>query len=631
MANTTVGKIVYDAVINTDGLKKDAQVADKQAQAVGDSLGNKVAKGATIAGTAMVAVGATFMKVTADSLKATVEWAGGVAKLSRETGSGTEAISKLLYAGKRYGLEVTDMSKSLGIFSKKLVEANKGNNETADTFNKMGVSIKGADGKLKPFDSIFGQVAEKFKAMPNGVEKTALAMQLFGKSGKDMLPLLNQGADGMAKLGAQAEKFGFVLTQNNIKAFAGFRKATFESEQAAKGLQIQLGLLTLGPMTKLKTKTTELVSELNEMPAPMKEVIGTMIVFGGPALSMTGSLLAAGGSVAMLTSAFPALAAAIGPVGWVILGIVAASTAAYLIWRNWATLSKTFAPILQPIVNAFSAMFKVLREQLQPAIEWAIRNWDVIKKVLVVLLVVALIPVIAAITGLTIAFGIIIGITIAVIAVFSRLVGVVQWLYGGLVGAFNGMRGAVNSFVGSANAGLWSFISVVSSIPNRIRAVFNGAGSWLYSAGQNMVNGLISGIKDRIGGAISAIASAAGAIKDKFASVLKIRSPSKVFAQFGKNITQGLANGITNNLGVVSGSMGALTSATTMGVNPSMNAVEGVSVGQASSNKVTVNVDMSGIMARSKADEREIAKSLIARVNEELRSKGKPVIGGGAI
>lgn len=590
MANTTVGKIVYDAVINTDGLKKDAQVADKQAQAVGDSLGNKVAKGATIAGTAMVAVGATFMKVTADSLKATVEWAGGVAKLSRETGSGTEAISKLLYAGKRYGLEVTDMSKSLGIFSKKLVEANKGNNETADTFNKMGVSIKGADGKLKPFDSIFGQVAEKFKTMPNGVEKTALAMQLFGKSGKDMLPLLNQGADGMAKLGAQAEKFGFVLTQNNIKAFAGFRKATFESEQAAKGLQIQLGLLTLGPMTKLKTKTTELVSELNDMPAPMKEVIGTMIVFGGPALSMTGSLLAAGGSVAMLTTAFPALAAAIGPVGWVILGLVAASTAAYLIWRNWATLSKTFAPILQPIISAFSTMFKILREQLQPAIEWAIRNWDIIKKVLVVLLVVALIPVISAIAGLTAVFAIIIGITIVVINIFTRLVNVVQWLYGAVSGAFNGMRGIVNGFVESANSGLWRFISVVGSIPDRVRNVFIGAGVWLYSAGQNIINGLVSGLKSKIGEAVNAIQGAAGAIKDKFANALKIRSPSKVFAEFGKNITQGLANGVTNNLGLVSGSMGALSATANISANPSLNAVDGSSVGQGGSQTSIGNI-----------------------------------------
>jgi len=800
MANTTVGKIVYDAVINTDGLKKDAQVADKQAQAVGDSLGNKVAKGATIAGTAMVAVGATFMKVTADSLKATVEWAGGVAKLSRETGSGTEAISKLLYAGKRYGLSTDDMSKSLGIFSKKLVEANKGNNETADTFNKMGVSIKGADGKLKPFDSIFGQVAEKFKAMPNGVEKTALAMQLFGKSGKDMLPLLNQGADGVAKLGAQAEKFGFVLTQNNIKAFAGFRKATFESEQAAKGLQIQLGLLTLGPMTQLKQKSTELVSKLNELPAPMKDTIGAMIVFGGPALSMAGSLLAAAGSVGMLVTAFPALLGALGPIGWAILAIVAAVGIGIAIWKNWGTIVKALGPILKPLQKIFSDMWvdiqkigQQISKELAPAFEFMKRNSETLKKVLVVLLAVALFPFIAGIAvfvaslkiwsltigfiadhfqalkkaiGVALAFAFpLIGIgillfknwgtivsffgdiiatvfkkiqgfwtgtlypvfeaiknvvttianvyikfwaaillvTIAVwsmiaqavwktvqgiwnvittvfVAIWQTISVVTRTIWGVISGAFNLYLTVVTTImktiwgvISGAWSGIWGFIhpilgaigsaisnafrnalnivsSLMSSIWNavssRISAVvgiFRGLGSsitssignfgsLLYNKGKDLIQGLLNGMGSLLGSIGSFMASKLpSALQGPFKRALGINSPSKVFAEYGKNITQGLANGVTNNLGLVSGSMGALSATANISANPSLNAVDGPSVGQARSSNVTVNVDMSGIMARSKADEREIAKSLIARVNEELRSKGKPVIGGGAI
>lgn len=50
-----------------------------------------------------------------------------------------------------------------------------------------------------------------------------------------------------------------------------------------------------------------------------------------------------------------------------------------------------------------------------------------------------------------------------------------------------------------------------------------------------------------------------------------------------------------------------------------------------SSNNISINVNMSGIMARSKSDERDIAKSLVRRINEELTAKGVPAIGGGMI
>lgn len=47
--------------------------------------------------------------------------------------------------------------------------------------------------------------------------------------------------------------------------------------------------------------------------------------------------------------------------------------------------------------------------------------------------------------------------------------------------------------------------------------------------------------------------------------------------------------------------------------------------------KVEITLNLSGVMTRSKADEREVARSLIARLNEELAAKGQPLLGGGQI
>lgn len=53
--------------------------------------------------------------------------------------------------------------------------------------------------------------------------------------------------------------------------------------------------------------------------------------------------------------------------------------------------------------------------------------------------------------------------------------------------------------------------------------------------------------------------------------------------------------------------------------------------GSSKVSNTVVNVTLSGIMARSKSDERDIAKSLIRTVNEELSAKGQPILGNGAI
>lgn len=78
--------------------------------------------------------------------------------------------------------------------------------------------------------------------------------------------------------------------------------------------------------------------------------------------------------------------------------------------------------------------------------------------------------------------------------------------------------------------------------------VFSGAGSWLLSAGRNIIQGLINGITSAIGGAISAVKNAVSGIIDGAKSMLGIHSPSKVFdREIGRMIPAGLGRGVSEN------------------------------------------------------------------------------------
>lgn len=117
---------------------------------------------------------------------------------------------------------------------------------------------------------------------------------------------------------------------------------------------------------------------------------------------------------------------------------------------------------------------------------------------------------------------------------------------------WNAVRGSVsaawNGITSAVSSGVSSMMNFITSIPSKIMGVFSGAGSWLLSAGRNIIQGLINGITNAIGGAISAVKDAVGGIIDGAKSLLGINSPSKVFdREIGRMIPAGLGRGVSEN------------------------------------------------------------------------------------
>lgn len=159
-------------------------------------------------------------------------------------GVSVEDLSALNFAGKMNGLEFEDMTGALTKLSVKMQEAAAGGKEAGALFADVGVKVTDASGKIKPAEQVLKEIAERFAGFEDGAAKTALAVDLFGKSGAKLVPLLNGGAAGLEAMRKEAESLGAVIDGKLAKQSAEFNdnmdKLSILSGAAAKMMAAQL-------------------------------------------------------------------------------------------------------------------------------------------------------------------------------------------------------------------------------------------------------------------------------------------------------------------------------------------------------------------------------------------------------
>jgi hypothetical protein len=239
-------------------------------------------------------------------------------------------------------------------------------------------------------------------------------------------------------------------------------------------------------------------------------------------------------------------------------------------------------------------------------------------------------------TAKTIGDAILKGIGIAVVGIIIAVATLTVSLGVAIV------NGIINGFKQQAK-----LEAALGNLQSTIINYFKNAGSWLYNSGKSIVDGLANGIKGAVGDATSAVSNVSSSAVGKLKNLLGIHSPSTVFAELGKNVVQGFAQGITQTgrqavaamSGVVAGVVGTGNAGTSTTVGAELgdttatsiiNGLSSSSPTPAAAGGVQVHLHMDGIMTRSRADLRAIAKDMINSVNEELRARRLPLIAGGA-
>ena len=162
-------------------------------------------------------------------------------KLSQKTGVSVEALTALDYAAKLSDVSTEGLTKALQKLSVAMFDTQINGVEGSAALKALGVSATDVNGQIRPTEQILLDLADKFSAMPDGADKAALAVKLFGKEGLAIIPFLNQGREGITALMEEAQRLGLVMSEDVARASEVFNDNLTRLSTIFEGMQRQIG------------------------------------------------------------------------------------------------------------------------------------------------------------------------------------------------------------------------------------------------------------------------------------------------------------------------------------------------------------------------------------------------------
>ncbi len=675
---------------------------------------------------ASLAIGAIGVGLTAYSKSATdssIQYVKSVQSIAKVTGDSVEQTSRLQYVFQRSGIAADQAASVFGVFSKQIVASNEATKDgalkQADLANKiqaakikvadltaeqtkngdksgelknkiealnisisgyqksmsdavtplqkLGVATQDATGKSRSFNDILLDVADKFKTMPNGAEKTATAMQLFGRSGKDLIGILSKGSDGIKELEEQSDKLGLTLTTKNVEAVAKYTEAQKKLKDSQQQLTLAVGMQALPMWQKLADVQVAVASSFGKLPKPMQQVVGGFLAFGGPVLSGTAAVAGFGSSltdisgksmpamlkqIPFLGNAVSKLAGSFGALGGLLANPIVLAVAAVVVAIGFLLVKfNQIQPLVDGIKNAFNTMWPILQQYLAPAIasiQSAFTSMGTslqpLMPYLQILAVFIRDVLIAAFVGLVATISIVIVILANVIAAFVQFYAGVAAI---VIAGFAVLKNIFTGNWGALNASIQNFINVAFAQLGRIvniGGLFQNALAGVYNIVMSYINQILGGIGNFVGtfsnsgkALIEAfgngISSAMGKVKDKVKSGLSdIRrllpfsdakeGPLSTLTLSGRRFAETFARGIDKGAGAIqnaaTGALSGLGSGTlsqgTAGTNGSVSAVPSGSGAGGVTNQFLGNFSFSSEQAVDRFYERFVDTQRIASI-----------------
>ena len=173
-------------------------------------------------------------------IKSSIDSADALDEMAQRTGIAVESLSLLVPAAELSAVSTEKFEAGLKKLATGMLEAATGSEASAQNFEALGVAVQNQDGTLRDSEQVLLDLADRFQAMPDGAEKAALAVDIFGKAGAEMIPFLNQGREGIGALKQEAAELGLQLSADTAAQAGNFNDALDKLKLATQSIGNQI-------------------------------------------------------------------------------------------------------------------------------------------------------------------------------------------------------------------------------------------------------------------------------------------------------------------------------------------------------------------------------------------------------
>jgi hypothetical protein len=290
----TIGKVSAVFTASTSGLVSGTQAAGSAFKSLQSDLAGlrggistlvtinaaqffgQLASSATRAVSSMISMG-----------QAQAEVIDSTSKLAARLGMNYGELAGIALAGDLAGVGLETIGAAATKADVAFVKASQGSTTATAAFANLGLTVQQLSG-MNAADR-FEAIASSIAALPTEAERAAAAVQIFGRSGAQLLPLFAGGAEGIAKAREEAERFGLALTNAQGQDVEEMNDAFTRAQKAVEGV-VQQVTAYLAPAVKAVADTfSNLVGSIGG--ANIGQAIGDGLLQGARFLAQIGDFL----------------------------------------------------------------------------------------------------------------------------------------------------------------------------------------------------------------------------------------------------------------------------------------------------------------------------------------------------
>lgn len=309
------------------------------------------------AGTKMAALGAGIVGPVFASAAAFASVGSALNDMSKRTGVATESLSVLQFAAEQTGTDMGGVETALKKMQKAIFAAGNGSKEAADALAMVGLSAGDLAGLSA--DQQIGKIADGLMAIKDPGTRAAVAMQIFGKSGTDILPMLEGGSAGMAAFAAEAKRLGLVMDSDTAAKADALGDAMDAVKASMKMAFIQVGGAVAPMLTSLANALSVAAANVGKFITANQQFVAVALNVGA-ALGVVGvavygvgtALRGLSSGISLVVKGFGLFSALASPVLLVAAGIGAAVFALYKFKDQIGAALGSVSPLVQQAAGA---------------------------------------------------------------------------------------------------------------------------------------------------------------------------------------------------------------------------------------------------------------------------------------